>query len=142
MDTINDHLLSYVKPINHKFKTEDQIKLYLKLLVRFYYKLEPNNFKIKKIYTFYDNLLSTSTLVVLPEYLISISMSENGVRSVFGNSLINNSFSEKIIKFKYYHTELKTVVDSPNILILKNTDWDSIIFEDNESLKCKILDIS
>jgi hypothetical protein len=136
---MNDSIIDLFKPKNRRYRHLEDINLFLnmQLGVKIIYKWEFNksireNY-IDDIYKLYVNNI---VFVYFPNDNIRIDMSINNANKITPiKAVLENNFSEKALKIKYYNSKLKKVMDGPIIVII-NLPLESI-FIDNITLLSK-----
>ena len=134
---MNNSIINFLEPKGNKYKTLEKVDLFLNMTLgnRYSYKWTFVN-KIKPYYTSvtYEIYLNNFVLVYFPDDGIRIDMSRNNAKKIVPiKAVLEGSFKEKAINFKYYNKKIGQVMDGPTIIII-NLPLESLLLDNDKSI--------
>jgi len=137
-------IINFLKPKGNKYRRLIDIDIFLnlELSVHILYKWDLDNTNIRKVYSNDIHKLYSNhrVFVYFPNDNIRIDMPINRAEKLpVIKNFLENQFSEKSIKIRYYHLILKRIMDGPLIIVI-TLPIDSIILENGITLLSKIID--
>ena len=134
---MNESIINFLEPKGNKYKTLEKVNLFLNMTLgnRYSYKWTFDN-KIKPYYTteIYEIYLNNFVLVYFPNDCIRIDMSRNNAKKIVPfKAILEGSYKEKAINFKYYNKKLNQVMDGPTIIVI-NLPLESLLLDNDNSI--------